>query len=211
MNQALSRTATAWIAGVTAFAWALVAALGLGAEAAFVGGFIPIRLTYGMEADGLLPAILTPLTSTLLHANFLHLALNLLMLVICGRAVEQAMGAVNLGVMYLIGAIAAAAAQWAVDPASQIPVIGASGAISAVVGAYALLFGRSRVKIANPALARAVHVAWLAAAWVGLQLLFGYASSAGGGPSIATLAHVGGFLAGLALAKPLHRLHWRRA
>lgn len=202
---------TVWIAGVTAAAWALVAATGLDAQAAVGGGFIPVRLTDGIEGAGFLPALLTPLTATLLHANLLHLALNLLMLVICGKAVEPAIGAKGLGILYVLGALAAAAAQWAVDPQSQVPMIGASGAISAVVGAYSLLFGRSRVRVNNPALARALHVAWLAAAWTILQLAFGYAAGAGGGPSIATLAHIGGFAAGLLLVKPLHRLHWRRA
>ena len=202
---------TLWITVVTAAAWVLVAATGLGAHATVGGGFIPVRLTDGIEGAGFVPALLTPLTATLLHANLLHLSLNLLMLVICGKAVEPAIGGRNLAVLYVLGAIAAAAAQWAVDPQSQVPMIGASGAISAVVGAYSLLFGRSRVNVGNPALARALHVAWLAAAWTGLQLMFGYAAGAGGGPSIATLAHIGGFLCGLALVKPLHRLHWRRA
>lgn len=155
--------------------------------------------------------MLTPFSATLLHAGFLHLALNLFMLAICGVAVERAIGWKNLLVLYLVGAVAAAAAQWVSDPESQVPMIGASGAISAVVGAYALLFGQNRVKLSNPMLARAVHVAWLAAAWIGLQLLFGFVSRSSQGPTIATLAHVGGFLAGLALATPLHRLHWRRA
>lgn len=170
-----------------------------------------MRLTHGLEGSGLLPALLTPFSAALLHAGFLHLALNLFMLAICGVAVERAIGWKNLLALYLVGAGTAAAAQWASNPESQIPMIGASGAISAVVGAYALLFGKNRVTISNPFLARAIHVAWLAAAWIGLQLLFGYASRSSEGPTIAILAHVGGFLAGLALATPLHRLHWRRA
>lgn len=189
----------------------MLAISGLDAQAAVAGGFIPARLTHAVDGAGFVPRLLTPLTATLLHANLLHLALNLLMLVICGKAIEPAIGRGNMMILYLLGAVAAAGAQWAVDPASQVPMIGASGAISAVVGAYSLLFGQSRVRVSNPALARALHVAWLAAAWTGLQLLFGYASGAGGGPSIATLAHIGGFLCGLALAKPLYRLHWHRA
>ena len=207
----MKRSATAWIAGVTAFAWLAVVAIGMGGHATIAGGFIPARLTEGLEGPGFLPALLTPFSATLLHANFLHLALNLMMLLICGAPVEQAIGRRSFLALYALGAVAAAGAQWLADPASQIPMIGASGAISAVVGAYALMFGRNRVRVANPAVARALHVLWLAAAWIGLQLLFGFASRTGGGPAIATLAHVGGFLAGLALATPLHRLHWRRA
>lgn len=174
-------------------------------------GFIPVRLTTGIEAPGFVPALLTPFTSALLHADLLHLGLNLLMLLICGGAVERVIGAKGLFVLYLAGALAAAAAQWAVDPSSPVPMIGASGAISAIVGAYALLFGRPRVNVADPRLARIIHVVWLAAAWTGLQFLLGFATTNEGGPRIATLAHVGGFFAGLALVKPLHRLHWRKA
>jgi membrane associated rhomboid family serine protease len=192
-------------------AWLLVSALGLDAQAAVGGGFIPARLTYRLEGEGFLPALLTPFSAALLHANLLHLSLNLMMLLICGAPVERAIGRGNFVALYVIGALAAAGAQWAVEPASQVPMIGASGAISAIVGGYSLLFGRNRVRVANPALARALHVLWLAAAWIGLQLLFGLASRGSGGPAIATLAHVGGFLAGLALITPLHRLHWRRA
>lgn len=207
----LKGSATAWIACVTAAAWIIVAAFGFDMHAAITGGFIPSRLTYGIEGPGLLPALLTPFTATLLHANLLHLALNLFMLLVCGAPVERAVGWKGLVALYLVGAIAAAGAQWAADPSSQTPMIGASGAISAVVGGYSLLFGRSRVRVANPMLARGLHILWLAAGWIGLQLLFGFASRTDGGPQIATLAHVGGFLVGLALITPLHRLHWRKA
>jgi membrane associated rhomboid family serine protease len=89
-------------------------------------------------------------------------------------------------------------------------MIGASGAVSAVIGAYSLLFGRNKVRIANHALAVAVNVVWLAAAWIGLQLLIGY-SFGTAGLRIAIAAHIGGFLAGLILARPLLLLRWRGA
>lgn len=204
-------TATAWIAGVTAAAWAVVASLGWTAYAAISGGFIPLRLTEDVDVPGLLPALVTPFTSVLLHANLLHVGLNLMMLLICGTAVERAIGAKGLLILYVSGAIAAAAAHWGADPQSQVPVIGASGAISAIVGGYALLFGKNKVRSANPAMAKAIHIAWLAASWIGLQLLLGFATSGSGGPSIAVVAHIGGFLAGLALVRPLLRLQWRNA
>lgn len=191
--------------------WAIVATLGLGPHAAVSGGFIPVRLTEGIEGQGFLPALVTPFTSALLHANLLHIGLNLLMLMICGVAVERAIGAGGFVILYVAGAIAAAAAQWSIDPMSPAPVIGASGAISAVVAAYAMLFGKSRVRVSDPRLARWLHILWLAAAWIGLQLLLGFATQTAQGPSIAVLAHIGGFLAGLVLAKPLLRLHWRKA
>jgi len=134
-----------------------------------------------------------------------------MMLLICGAPLERAIGARGLLLLYVAGTVAAAAAQWAVSPSSQVPVIGASGAISAIVGGYALLFGQSRVRVADPRLGRLLHVLWLAFAWIGLQLLVGLATRFGGGPSIAILAHIGGFLCGLALAKPLLLLRWKNA
>ena len=84
---------------------------------------------------------------------------------------------------------------------SPVPMIGASGAISAIVGAYALLFGERRARRIGPVPADVVHIAWLAAAWVGIQLLIGAAGM--GDVTVAIGAHIGGFAAGLVLARPL--------
>ncbi|HEX2763669.1 MAG TPA: rhomboid family intramembrane serine protease [Allosphingosinicella sp.] len=202
--------ATLWIAGVTAFAWLLVSTLGWDRAAAVYGGFIPGRVGGLANDPAPLFALLTPLTATLVHAGFLHLAFNLLMLVVCGRSIEPIIGARGVLILYLVGAYAAAAAQWAADPGVFIPMVGASGAISAVVGAYALLFGRNRVKVANARLAAWLHALWLGAAWIGLQVLVGLTFMTSG-MSIAVAAHIGGFLAGLLLAKPLLWLRWRGA
>ena len=172
-------------------------------------GFIPARSAVDGAADGgggfAIPFLLTPLTATLVHGGIAHLLLNMLMLVYCGRQVEAAIGPAALGVLYLVGAYAAAAVQWAFDPQSVSPMIGASGAISAVVAVYALFYGERRARAIGPIPAGAVHVLWLAAAWIGLQLLIGVAGF--GGVAIAVGAHIGGFLAGLVLARPL--LLWR--
>ena len=72
------------------------------------------------------------------------------MLLFCGRSVERVLGGRGIVILYLVGAYAAAAAQYAADPAQTVPMVGASGAISAVLGAYALLFGRNKVKVAHP-------------------------------------------------------------
>lgn len=198
------------IAAVTAAAWAIAAALGVNDIAAVWGGFIPARVS-GLDGDGMLaPVFLTPLTATLVHAGFIHLGFNLLIHLFCGRAVENIIGGPGLAVLYVTGAFAAAAAHYAVDPADLTPMVGASGAISAILGTYALLFGRNRVKIANPQLALWVNALWLAAAWVALQILVGLTFTPGG-LKIAIAAHIGGFLAGLLLAKPLLALRYRRA
>jgi membrane associated rhomboid family serine protease len=154
---------------------------------------------------------LTPLSAALLHGNFVHLLFNLMFLLICGRAVEPILGPKNVAALYLIGAYAAAGAQWAAGPASQVPMIGASGAVSAVIGAYAILFGRQKLRVANPTLGLWLNALWLGAAWVSLQLLIGFTDTMTTGPRTAIAAHIGGFVAGLLLAKPLLMLRWRGA
>jgi membrane associated rhomboid family serine protease len=116
------------------------------------------------------------------------------------------LGVGPLAFLYVVGAYLAAGGQYLIDPASPIPMIGASGAISAIIGVYALLFSRNEVKRIGPIPAHWVRALWLAVAWTGVQWMVGLAS-AGSGYAIAWAAHVGGFLAGLALARPL--LSWR--
>jgi membrane associated rhomboid family serine protease len=202
--------ATVTIALVTGLAFLIVSTFQLRIWAVGVGSFIPAALT--VEADFFrLPFILTPLSATLVHAGLLHLVFNLLMLLICGRAVEGALGPANLVILYVVGAFAAAAGQFVLDPNSMIPMIGASGAISAVIGAYAMLFGRNRVKVADPRLALWLNVLWLLAAWVVLQVAVAIVVSAGNGILLAVGAHVGGFVAGVILARPLLLWRYRRA
>jgi membrane associated rhomboid family serine protease len=168
-------------------------------------GFIPLR--FSAEAMGFaVPALLTPVSATLAHGDVIHLGFNMLMLVFCGRAVEAVLGAGPLAVLYVVGAYIAAAGQFVVGPMSPVPMIGASGAISAVIAVYALLFGRNAVTRWGPIPAHWVRAIWLAVAWTAIQWMIGLVS-AGDGYQIATAAHVGGFLAGLAMARPL--LAWR--
>ncbi|MFN3388680.1 MAG: rhomboid family intramembrane serine protease [Allosphingosinicella sp.] len=202
-----SAPVTLAIAVATFVAWFLAWGIGWDQELAWWGGFIPARLEAGADPPGpWAPVFLTPLTATLLHANFIHIAFNLLILFFCGRSVEPILGGTGIAVLYLVGAFAAAAAHWAANVGEAVPMIGASGAVSALLGAYALLFGRNKVKVASPAVALWLHALWLAAAWIGLQLLIGFTFE-GTPVRIAIFAHVGGFLAGLLLAKPL--LLWR--
>jgi membrane associated rhomboid family serine protease len=196
------------IAALTAAAW-LIAWLGGWQDLAVAaGGFVPARVLGG--AGPAVPAWLTPLTATLVHSGFVHIAFNLLMLLFCGRAVEPVLGGRGIAILYLVGAYAAAAAEYAVDPGQTVPMVGASGAISALLGAYALLFGRNKVKVANPALATLLNALWLGAAWIAINVLVGFTFETSG-LRIAIFAHIGGFLAGLALARPLLLLKWRGA
>jgi len=191
---------------VTALLWLLVAAAGQDQNAAVLLGFIPARLSGALALSPAVPAFLTPLTATLVHDGFFHLAFNLLMLLWCGTAVERVLGRWGLVILYLVGAYASAAAQFLAGPLVPVPMIGASGAISAVVGAFSLSFGRPRQIVKSHKVNRWLNALWLLAAWVVLQLMMGFIGGQGG-YLLATPAHIGGFLAGLILQRPL--LLWR--
>jgi len=206
----IPRTASVAIAVLTVLAFLIAGLLAANNEAALMLGFIPARWS------GLLPgwpgawAILTPLSATLVHGGFLHIAFNLLMLLWCGTQVERVLGRGSLIMLYVVGAYAAAAAQWLTDPSAIVPVIGASGAISAVIGAFALSFSRARQLTRSVGLNRLINAAWLLVAWVVMQLMIGLASGAQG-VMLATPAHIGGFVAGLLMQRPLLLWRYRKA
>ncbi len=204
--QRVERNATNILVVLTAAAWILTALAGYSDQAAFSLGFIPLRVSHPAVAWAAVPAFLTPLTATLAHSGLVHLGFNLLILLWCGTQVERVLGVTGLLVLYLVGAYAAAAAQWALDPMGTTPMIGASGAISAVMGAYALSFGRAKPLTNNLRVNRWINVLWLLVAWVILQVMMGWLGNQQG-YLLATPAHVGGFAAGLLLQRPL--LLWR--
>jgi membrane associated rhomboid family serine protease len=204
--QGFQRSATNIIAVVTAAAWLIAAVTGQSDRAAYALGFIAARFDMAVTPFPAVPAFLTPLTATLVHSGLVHLGFNLLIFVWCGAAVERVIGAAGLIVLYVIGAYAAALAQFFASPHAIVPVIGASGAISAVMGAFALSFGRAKAFTNNLRLNRWINVAWLMVAWIVLQLMMGWLAG-GRGYLLATPAHVGGFAAGLLLQRPL--LLWR--
>ncbi|MGV3730658.1 MAG: rhomboid family intramembrane serine protease [Sphingopyxis sp.] len=177
-------------------------------DAIMRAGFIPAR--FGSELilppGTLVPFALTPLTSAFLHGGVLHIAFNMVVLLFIGRQLEAPLGAKALGVLLLAGAYGGALAQYLADPASTVPMIGASGAISALIAVFALIFSRTEAPAIGPIPSHWVRAIWLAAAWIGVQILLGFAGGAGFG-AIAIWAHVGGFLTGLLLARPL--LRWR--
>ena len=210
MGSRFPRTATNIIAAITTAAWLIAVLLGQNNTAAYVLGFIPARLAGWPLPFATAPVWLTPLTSTLVHSNLVHLGFNILILVWCGIQVERVLGAFGLVVLYLVGAYAAAAAQWAVDPMATVPVIGASGAISAIMGAYALSFGRAKPFTRNLRLNRMINVLWLLVAWTILQAMTGWLGNQQG-YLLATPAHVGGFAAGLLLQRPLLLWRYRKA
>jgi membrane associated rhomboid family serine protease len=162
-------------------------------------------------------------TSMFLHGSWLHLLGNMWFLYLFGNNVEDSMGRLRFLVFYLLSGVAAALLQVALDPGARVPMVGASGAISGVMGGYLLLYPRVRVysfvpigfilmPIALPAWTMLIY-------WFVIQLLGGVTMVAGAqGGGVAFWAHVGGFVAGLVLVKLFarpdyvaahRRHHWR--
>ena len=204
------RTATNIIVALTALAWVLTALAGYSEQAAYALGFIPLRVTVPTVSIVAVPAFITPLTATLVHSGLVHLGFNLLIFVWCGTLVERILGKGGLVLLYLVGAYAAALAQWGVNTHAGIPMVGASGAISAVMGAYALSYGRPRQFTRSAAANRWINAVWLLVAWTVLQAMMGWLAG-GQGYLLATPAHIGGFAAGLALQRPLLLWKYRKA
>ncbi len=168
-------------------------------------GARPCELTQECPDRGDAPWYLTIVSSMFLHGSLLHLGGNMLFLWIFGNNIEDSMGRVRFVAFYLLGGLAALALQALTDTGSAIPTVGASGAIAAVLGGYALLYPRARVLtvvfivifftiLQLPALV-------VLALWFLLQLLPAFAEPVGSEGGVAYFAHIGGFLFGLALIK----------
>ena len=150
----------------------------------------------------IVPAYLTAVTSMFLHGGFMHLAGNMLYLWIFGNNLEDVMGHLRFVIFYMLCGLAAVTGQVLQNPASQVPMIGASGAVSGVLGAYLLLYPRARVLVLVP-FGFYTRMIYLPAGWVlGLWFVIQIFSSLGADPNgagVAWFAHIGGFLAGIAL------------
>lgn len=150
----------------------------------------------------LIPPAMSVITSMFMHGGFMHLAGNMLYLWIFGNNIEDVMGHGRFLVFYFLCGVAAVFGQILQNPDSQIPMIGASGAISGVLGAYLLLYPHARVLVLIP-LGFFLHMARIPAGWVlGLWFVYQILSSAltsSEGAGVAWFAHIGGFIAGMAL------------
>jgi len=176
----------------------------------FDQGYVPWNLVYQLGTRYVAaPAAFVPVfTSMFLHGSWLHLIFNMLALWIFGDNVEDAVGHFPYLILYLLSGLAAAALHTFFNLGSLVPVVGASGAIAGVMGAYFILYPRAKVLTLVPFFF--VFFVWLPA-WVVLgfwfiaQFLSGAATSIagrmGGSSGIAFWAHVGGFLAGMGLIK----------
>jgi membrane associated rhomboid family serine protease len=179
------------------------------AAMAFVSefGLVPCRLAELCRSAPDLPSpIFTIFTSMFIHAlglgGFLHVGGNMLYLWIFGNNVEDTLGHGRYLLFYLASGVAAALTQTAVGPSSQVPMIGASGAVSGVLGAYLLLFPRSNVLtlIVFGFFIRVVPIPAMVVLgfWFVVQVLNGLGSFGASG-GVAFFAHIGGFVAGLGL------------
>jgi membrane associated rhomboid family serine protease len=198
-------TVTLIVACVLVFLWQLAQGSHAQKTIATALGVVPAVLLGHQHLPtnlNLIPPALTVVTSMFLHGGWLHLIGNMLYLYIFGNNVEDSMGHARFSVFYLLSGVVAAFTQALFNPASLVPMIGASGAISGVLGAYLLLYPRARVLVIIP-----LGILWYTARlpalmvlgfWFVWQLLSKAVidSSRGG---VAFGAHIGGFLAGMVL------------
>jgi membrane associated rhomboid family serine protease len=170
-------------------------------------GVVPREYSLGRD---LAPAIPLPFWSTLftsmfLHGGWAHLGGNMLYLWIFGDNVEKRLGAGRYLFFYLACGVAAALAHIAFNSGSTVPTVGASGAISGVLGGYLVLFPRNQVRVLTRGGVATVPAVMMLGLWIVIQLLSGMGSitEAGASDGVAYLAHVGGFVAGVLLVKIL--------
>ena len=178
----------------------------------FKWGFIPAELSQGHDYQSLMgrfdiaspiPTWATVGSSMFIHGGFMHLAGNMLFLWVFGSSMERRLGMLGFSGLYLVTGVAAALSHLAIDPQSQSPLIGASGAVSGVLGAYLLVYPYNRIRalivmfiitvIELPAM-------WLLGGWFVWQLFQGLTSlGLASSVSVAFFAHIGGFAAGALL------------
>lgn len=209
---------TATIIGINVAVFVLLQ--GLGAENAFTSGWsaVPLEITTGQDlispvaitiggqtyqvpqTPGPMPIQLTLLSSMFMHGGWLHLAGNMLFLWVFGDNVEHRAGPVLFLIAYLAAGLVGSLAQILSEPSSVIPTLGASGAISGVLGAYLVLFPRNRVTVFLFRFVTQVPALAAIGLWIAFQLISGFGAAVisdetvGG---VAYLAHIGGFAAGL--------------
>jgi len=159
--------------------------------------FIPARFSGNPEANAV-----TIFTAMFMHGGWLHLFGNMLYLWIFGDNVEDRFGHLKFLIFYLLASIAATFSQYAVSPESGVPNVGASGAIAGVLGAYILMFPRSRVNVLLGTQVVAMPALVVLGFWIVLQLVSGAGSIAATDESsggVAYMAHIGGFASGVAM------------
>lgn len=147
-----------------------------------------------------LPVYFNFISSMFMHGDVMHIFGNMLFLWIFGDNLENLLGHIRFAVFYLVCGIAAALAQVVMEPNSAVPMLGASGAISGVLGGYLILFPQRRVRAIIFNFLTTVPAFVALGLWIGYQILLGFLTPAGQG-GVAYAAHIGGFIAGVALIK----------
>jgi membrane associated rhomboid family serine protease len=194
---------------------------GIGGNDAFSYAFslVPKEVTGGIDLSGIqvvrdsfgntgevrlyptpLPVYFNFLSSMFMHGDIMHIFGNMLFLWIFGDNLENLLGHIRFAVFYIVCGFAAAFAQIFMDPDSVIPMLGASGAISGVLGGYVLLFPQRQVRAIIFNFLTTVPAFVAIGIWIAYQLIVGYLTPAGTG-GVAYAAHIGGFIAGVALIK----------
>ena len=180
---------------------------------AVVGTGVPIGAGLACIVDREPINLLTPLTSMFLHGSWGHLLGNAVFLWVFGNNVEDSMGRLRFLLFYVLCGLAAAAAQVAVGPGSAVPMVGASGAISGVLGGYLVLYPKVHVRVLFILLifVRIIRIpAYLVLLWwIGYQVILGLPQLMSVDPEVSSgvafWAHIGGFVAGLLLIKVFAR------
>lgn len=200
--------ATATLVAATTIAWLIGVATQWSSALVPHAAFLPERLLGPLGDEWLVPAWLTPLTTLFVHAGFLHLAFNMIALLVFGRAVESAVGSVGLLLLYIVGALVAAGAFFVVHP-PLLAWVGSGGGVGAVLGAHAILFGPNRAP-SKARHARWAHALWLCVGWTLLSLLVIYAYAAIWAVYYA-VAYIASFAVGLPLGRLLLLFRYRKA
>jgi membrane associated rhomboid family serine protease len=184
--------------------------LGQGSEGALQSfitawGVVPREYSVGRDLPPNIPLPYwsTLITSMFLHGGWMHLGGNMLYLWIFGDNIERAMGSARFLVFYLVCGLAAGLAHIAFSGGSTIPSVGASGAISGVLGGYLLLFPQNRVRVLTRGGIASVPAIVVLGFWIVIQLIsqVGSIAQTSQGAGVAYMAHIGGFVAGLVLVK----------
>ena len=207
------------IIGINILVFVLLQQLGSNDAFSYAFSLVPKEITTGIDITGIqvisdsfgnsgeiqhyetpLPVYFNFLSSMFMHGNIAHIFGNMLFLWIFGDNLENLIGHVRYVVFYLVCGFSAAAAQILMDSGSIIPMLGASGAISGVLGGYVLLFPQRQVRAIIFNFLTTVPAFVAIGIWIVYQIVVGYLTPAGSG-GVAYAAHIGGFIAGIALIK----------
>ena len=206
--------------GINILVFVLLQGLGGNDSFSYAFSLVPREITEGIDVAGAIPIVVdggrvvgqiehyqTPLpvyfnflSSMFMHGDIMHIFGNMLFLFIFGDNLENLLGHIRFAFFYIVCGFAAALAQVMMDPDSLIPMLGASGAISGVLGGYLILFPQRQVRAVIFNFLTTVPAFVALGLWIGLQVIQSYFADAGQG-GVAYAAHIGGFIAGVALIK----------